>query len=286
MNKEIPLQANKPANKFPDILKRAIFGALFLLITIGTIYFSLYAWIALAAVYSLGCLYEFSERNPEMGKLKWPTRISAVVVWLCVFLFLYLDDLRFVLFPVFFSPLFLLYALSVKEGHPFKELSAFFVALIYTVFPFIALVLLGAKIDGYRPELIIWFFLLIWANDSFAYLFGRLFGKHKMAPSISPGKSWEGFAGGAIMSLIFHVLISYYFIPIHFIHAIALVLLGIPLAVLGDLVESKWKRNLNIKDSGHFLPGHGGFLDRFDSVLISAPVIFFYFYALKNYLFI
>ena len=144
---------------------------------------------------------------------------------------------------------------------------------------------IGLEDGEYHFELIIMLFMLIWANDSFAYLFGRMFGKNKMAPSISPGKSWEGFAGGAIMTLVVSLIIGHYFIDIDLIHIAMMVIIVVPLGVLGDLVESKWKRSLEIKDSGNFLPGHGGFLDRFDSILISAPIIFCYFYAVKTILF-
>ncbi len=121
--------------------------------------------------------------------------------------------------------------------------------------------------------LVLGIFLSVWANDSFAYLFGCKFGKHKLAPRISPKKSWEGFYAGLVASMIFWVLIS--FIPG--------VSMGIPLAaffglvcglagVLGDLAESRIKRNSGFKDSGTIMPGHGGLLDRCDSLFLVSIV--------------
>lgn len=121
-----------------------------------------------------------------------------------------------------------------------------------------------------------WLFVLIWSSDSFAYFSGRLFGKHKMAPTISPKKTWEGFAGGVILTL----LLSY------FIHTKADTLngnwmvVGLLVAIfapLGDLVESQLKRLFGVKDSGNIIPGHGGILDRLDSFIICAPVVYLYF---------
>lgn len=119
-------------------------------------------------------------------------------------------------------------------------------------------------------------FILIWSSDSFAYVSGRLFGKHKMAPTISPKKTWEGFAGGVILTLIFS-----YFIENHYGYLRGnWIIVGFLVAVfapMGDLVESQLKRTFGVKDSGNIIPGHGGILDRLDSFMICAPVVYLYF---------
>lgn len=119
-------------------------------------------------------------------------------------------------------------------------------------------------------------FILIWSSDSFAYVSGRLFGKHKMAPTISPKKTWEGFAGGVILTLIFS-----YFIEAHYGYLRGnWIIVGFLVAVfapIGDLVESQLKRTFGVKDSGNIIPGHGGILDRLDSFMICAPVVYLYF---------
>lgn len=119
-------------------------------------------------------------------------------------------------------------------------------------------------------------FILIWSSDTFAYCSGRLFGKHKMAPTISPKKTWEGFIGGVILTLVLCCFIESRFGYLRGNWIIVGVLVA-TFAPLGDLVESQLKRNFNVKDSGNIIPGHGGILDRLDSFILCAPVIYIYF---------
>ncbi|MPS74425.1 MAG: phosphatidate cytidylyltransferase [Chryseobacterium sp.] len=119
-------------------------------------------------------------------------------------------------------------------------------------------------------------FVLIWSSDTFAYLTGKFFGKHKMAPKISPKKTWEGFAGGVVLTLILGFFVEKYFPELRGNWMIVGLLTSI-FAPLGDLVESQLKRSFAVKDSGNIIPGHGGVLDRLDSFIICAPVIYLYF---------
>lgn len=119
-------------------------------------------------------------------------------------------------------------------------------------------------------------FVLIWSSDSFAYFTGRMFGKHKMAPKISPKKTWEGFAGGVFFTLILGYFIEQNFPDLRGNWIVVGLLVSV-FAPLGDLVESQLKRTFGVKDSGNIIPGHGGVLDRLDSFIIAAPVIYLYF---------
>ena len=119
-------------------------------------------------------------------------------------------------------------------------------------------------------------FVLIWSSDTFAYLTGKFFGKHKMAPKISPKKTWEGFAGGVVLTLILGFFVEQYFPELRGNWMIVGLLVSI-FAPLGDLVESQLKRSFAVKDSGNIIPGHGGVLDRLDSFIICAPVVYLYF---------
>ncbi|GGG46037.1 phosphatidate cytidylyltransferase [Epilithonimonas arachidiradicis] len=119
-------------------------------------------------------------------------------------------------------------------------------------------------------------FVLIWSSDTFAYLTGKFFGKHKMAPKVSPKKTWEGFAGGVILTLILGFFVEQHFPELRGNWMIVGLLISI-FAPLGDLVESQLKRSFAVKDSGNIIPGHGGILDRLDSFIICAPVIYLYF---------
>ena len=119
-------------------------------------------------------------------------------------------------------------------------------------------------------------FVLIWSSDTFAYLTGKFFGKHKMAPKISPKQTWEGFAGGVVLTLVLGFFVEQYFPELRGNWMIVGLLVSI-FAPLGDLVESQLKRSFAVKDSGNIIPGHGGVLDRLDSFIICAPVIYLYF---------
>ena len=119
-------------------------------------------------------------------------------------------------------------------------------------------------------------FVLIWSSDTFAYLTGKFFGKHKMAPKISPKKTWEGFAGGVVLTLVLGFFVEQYFPELRGNWMIVGLLVSI-FAPLGDLVESQLKRSFAVKDSGNIIPGHGGVLDRLDSFIICAPVAYLYF---------
>lgn len=145
---------------------------------------------------------------------------------------------------------------------------------------------LGDTLDGAaRAGPILAAFTATWANDTCAYFAGRFLGKHKMAPLISPKKTWEGFAGGALGSLAFLFTGRALFPDVFaFFTALDLVCIALPTAFLGpmgDLAESMWKRGFDTKDSGAILPGHGGMLDRIDAVLFVVPWSLFYLGSLK-----
>ncbi|HEX8407435.1 MAG TPA: phosphatidate cytidylyltransferase [Thermoanaerobaculia bacterium] len=126
-------------------------------------------------------------------------------------------------------------------------------------------------------KLVFFLLLVVWLGDSGAYYVGKKFGKRKLSPRISPKKTIEGLAGGMATSIIAAVVIHFTFFqnfPLH--HAIIAGVLLSFAGVVGDLAESMWKRSADVKDSGTLLPGHGGFLDRFDSILFTAPILYCY----------
>jgi len=125
-----------------------------------------------------------------------------------------------------------------------------------------------------ESETLLFIFILTWTFDTFAYLFGVKFGKHKIMPSISPRKSWEGFAGGYFLTLIAAYITSKYFSEIDFQFAIITALILPFTATLGDFIASHFKRQAGVKDSGNFIPGHGGMLDRIDAFMITIPVLY------------
>ena len=126
-------------------------------------------------------------------------------------------------------------------------------------------------------KLVFFLLLVVWLGDSGAYYFGKSFGKHKLSPRISPKKTIEGLIGGIATSIIAAIVIHFtFFKSFPLIHAILAGILLSVAGVVGDLAESMWKRSADVKDSGTLLPGHGGFLDRFDSILFTAPILYCY----------
>lgn len=149
--------------------------------------------------------------------------------------------------------------------------------VIYTALPFsFALGLPSFSSDGNFTLEIFFLFVLIWSSDSFAYFTGKFLGKHKMAPKISPKKTWEGFAGGVFFTIILGYFIEMYYPDLRGNYMIVGLLVSV-FGPLGDLVESQLKRTFGVKDSGNIIPGHGGILDRLDSFIICVPVVYLYF---------
>jgi len=153
----------------------------------------------------------------------------------------------------------------------FSFLSAF---LIYVAVPFAILNFLCVYKGNYTYQLLIPIFILIWANDTFAYLTGITIGRTKFFESISPKKTWEGTIGGIIFTMVFGYFLNHYFTILTGKQWMLIAMVVSFFGIIGDLVESMLKRNLGIKDSGFFLPGHGGFLDRFDSFIFAVPFVY------------
>ena len=172
-----------------------------------------------------------------------------------------------------------LYALfSVK--HDAKPIFTY----LFATFTFLclpsALMLFMYRVDLFAdmaaPGLIVLVFCLLWANDIFAYLTGKLFGKHKLFPRISPGKTIEGSIGGLVFTVIAMIAFIHYAQWLPLVDGIGMAAIAVVFGTLGDLCESMLKRQAGVKDSGNLIPGHGGILDRFDSVMFSVPFIFVY----------
>ena len=159
----------------------------------------------------------------------------------------------------------------------------------YILLPFIFIVKISFGINDYNPKIIIGLFILIWTNDTFAYLVGKSIGKHKLYERISPKKTIEGFLGGVVFAVFAGYLISKLYIKPNpdfsnksiLIWTMIALIVGI-FGTIGDLIESKFKRIAEVKDSGKIMPGHGGILDRLDSVIFVAPIVYL-FYQILSY---
>jgi len=174
-----------------------------------------------------------------------------------------------------------------KQEKPFDSLAHTFFSVLYTaipfsMFPFSAFLRTGLNSIlpheniVFSPGIIIGFFLLLWANDTGAYLSGISMGKHKLMERISPKKTWEGFFGGMIAAALAAWLLSGWLGVVDTVHWVIIALIISIAGTYGDLVESMLKRSIGVKDSGTIMPGHGGFLDRFDSAIISFPLVYLF----------
>ena len=180
-----------------------------------------------------------------------------------------------IIFPLV-SFVYLIKLYKKFERKPFTNIAFNFLGIFYVAVPFSLLNIAVFDNGEYKYQIIFGCLFILWASDTGAYFAGTFFGKRKLFERISPKKSWEGFIGGALLALAFAYGLSYYFDSLTFIQWFVVALIIIIGGTFGDLVESLLKRSMEIKDSSDSLPGHGGFLDRFDGLLISAPFIVAY----------
>jgi phosphatidate cytidylyltransferase len=232
-------------------------------------------------------IFEFYSLFKEHSKIEvsvgMSVGISVIITGLAIASFYSWID--FNLFTLSLFPLIFIGLVSEiwrKKKEPILNSAIFVLGLIYVVFPFLLLIGANYNSELHRTEgipLALGMFLLIWTNDTFAYLSGRVAGKTKLIERISPNKTWEGTIGGVIFTLILGAVLGYFNNDyVFWIPAAAIIA---PCASIGDLFESVIKRNLGIKDSGNILPGHGGILDRFDATLMAVP-FFFLWYSIYN----
>ncbi len=193
----------------------------------------------------------------------------------------YLSPKYFILLiPLIFSVFIV--ELYRKKTQPFGNIAYTILSLIYIALPlsllnFMVMQSGENKSDViFTPQILLGFLYLMWASDTGAYISGSLLGKHKLFERISPKKTWEGSIGGGIITIGTAYVISIFYTELSFMDWAIIALINVVIGTLGDLTESMLKRSINIKDSGNILPGHGGILDRFDSLLIAAPIVYVY----------
>ena len=258
-----------------ELITRAISGILYVALLTITMFSSPLSFYCLIIVFAGLALWEF-QRLIKFESLVVPFALATL------FLATYLSLLPTVFFDgILFASLAVNAIISflclTNRQVDFSKGSKTALILFYITGSSIFIPkLLGLNAPG-EPYYLLFFYLAIWINNSFAYLVGSRIGKTKLLPAISPKKSWEGYAGGAVATIIL-----LYFVENNFSlygdywWGVALIIPA--LATLGDFVQSYFKRRANVKDSGTLLPGHGGFYDRMDSVIFTAP---FYFLLLK-----
>ena len=276
-----------------NFITRTITGVLFVAVLVGC-FFNATAMIALFALITGLTLWEYSGLVNQWDDIQ-VNRFISVVAGVYLFLAMagYCIGLASgsVFIPYLITVLYLIISeLFTKAPNPINNWAYTMFGQMYIALPLSTINILAFQTQtnqetGYNYLLPLSIFIFLWVNDTGAYCTGSLFGKHKLFPRVSPGKSWEGSIGGAILVIVAAAIIGCLTadntdsisIPIWMGLGLVVVVFG----TLGDLVESLFKRTLGIKDSGNILPGHGGMLDRFDSSLMAIPASVIYIYSLS-----
>jgi phosphatidate cytidylyltransferase len=263
-----------------EVYKRTITGIGIVGVIVGSVAMGRYTFFALCCALSLSAVLEFYRLTAASNK--WPAGAGILLsASLLLTSFLHISnvfDWRILLVNLPLISCILFTALLLKSNNSFTELALIFLGQVYVTLPFIILYQCAFSLDEnfFNANLMLGYFLLLWANDTGAYVFGSLFGKNKLAPVISPKKTWEGSAGGAFCVAVIVCINGYFFADLSLVQWIVLGIIVIVMGTLGDLTKSVLKRNRNVKDSGSILPGHGGILDRFDSLIGSVPWVYTY----------
>jgi phosphatidate cytidylyltransferase len=281
-----------------ETLKRALSGAVYIILLITSTLYSTESFFALFGIFLLIAVSEFC--NLVQLQKVFPLILASTTYFLFFKISTARDGLFFEIHSSNINELIVLFltllvtikcVILVFDNKPtiYSFFSKYVYLIGYVILPFIIITKIPFGIKGYNPKIIISIFVLIWTNDTFAYIVGKSIGRNKLLERISPKKTIEGFVGGVIFAIIASYLISKYYINPKenyldksiFIWMIIAVIVGV-FGTIGDLVESKFKRNAGVKDSGKIMPGHGGILDRLDSVIFVAPIVFL-FYQILNY---
>ncbi len=266
---------------------RTITGFSMVFLIVFLMYLNPIAFAALFLLIALLGLWEFySLTTTETIS---PQQIFGTVAGFMLFIVFsktfILSDGTSLLIPLFLPMvlLFLSFIIEIfrKQANPFVNIAITFLGVFYIALP-LSLLTIMARPEVNRdlfglPSFLFGFFILTWAYDTGAYLAGKSFGKHKFFERISPKKTWEGIIGGLLVAAGIATLFTILVPAIEWYHWTALMGMVVFFGTMGDLAESMFKRSLSVKDSGNILPGHGGILDRFDSVFLSAPFVFLYF---------
>jgi phosphatidate cytidylyltransferase len=285
------------ALNFRSLLTRTITAAVFVAVLLSCIYWNYYSFAALFFVVSIWGLHEFFKISELLGAkpFKWIGFIVCVLIYTSVVvpnILLITSSSMWILFGMSALSLQLLesgliliflvfvFALFSKRQKPIKELAYTFLGIFYCAMPFYFLnkMVFGGHSESspYNSHFVLGMILLIWASDSFAYLVGSMIGKRKLYERISPGKTWEGTIGGGVLAMASSYIIAGWFPEIAFKHWLIISILVVVFGTIGDLFESLLKRQAGIKDSGKIMPGHGGILDRFDSLMFVTPFVYLY----------
>ncbi|MFC0604668.1 phosphatidate cytidylyltransferase [Winogradskyella pulchriflava] len=257
---------------------RAISGAIYVLLLIGSLYFQT-GLVIILALFGIISLMEYS----KLIKLKGYAQYVIFIILYGLFWYITLykttlfnsaEAINILLVVTIFVNLILLKDLFTFKKIPLFETKRYITTTFYLSSGFVFLLLIANFQNTFTPLLLLGAFILVWINDSSAYLVGKNFGKQKLFPRVSPKKTVEGFLGGLFFALVASYFIAKYTETLNSTHWLIMAIIVSVFGTFGDLIESKFKRQAEVKDSGVIMPGHGGLLDRLDSLIFAAPFIY------------
>jgi phosphatidate cytidylyltransferase len=264
-----------------ETLTRLLSGIVYILLLAAAIFYSPKSFLLLFGIFLIIAVVEFC--NLIQLNRTFPLIIAAAgyLLFAC-FPFITPVTLILLLAATLFVSLKCIAFLFETERPKNDTLTKYVYLIGYIILPFILLTKIPFHENFYQPKVIFCIFILIWTNDTFAFVVGKTMGKNKLFERISPKKTIEGFIGGLGFAVLAALFICRYFINEElYIWVVIALIVGI-IGTIGDLVESKFKRMAKVKDSGNIMPGHGGILDRLDSMIFAAPFVFL-FYQIINY---
>nr|WP_294778428.1 phosphatidate cytidylyltransferase [uncultured Flavobacterium sp.] len=256
-------------------ITRALSGAVYVLLLVGATLYSPHSFLLLFGILLLFSVVEFC----KLVSLK--PILPLVIATIGYVLFnlnntVKTNEILLLIAALLVSIRSLLFLFEKKDR--FLDTQAKYVFLIgYLIIPIIIFTKIPFINNQYFPEIIISILVIIWANDTFAYLVGITMGKNKLFERISPKKTIEGFVGGVIFAVVAGILLAHFYLDQDLIKWIIIAMIVSAFGTLGDLIESKFKRIAGVKDSGNIMPGHGGFLDRLDSIIFVAPFVYLFY---------
>lgn len=260
-----------------ELYIRGISGLFYVALILGSVFYDRLIFTLVILIFSILAMIEFQRLVAHKSYMP----IALVILLVYNFYQSKIDtpELKYPLLSVFIAHIFLIYWLFSNKTLQFGYLSKTLLSLFYLGLGCFFIIVLAGNANQFQPKNILLFFVLIWVNNSFAYLVGKKLGKKPLFSRISPKKTWEGFIGGLVFVLITAFIFENFYPQRSMGFYIIVALTTSGLATLGDLIQSQFKRYAKVKDSGSLIPGHGGFFDRMDSAIFVAP----WFYLLLNF---
>ena len=262
-----------------NFFTRTISGVFFVAVIVGSLLLSSYAFAVVFATISGWTVYEFHKLTNQQESVN-VNPVTGLIGGVLLFITSFLFASGLLHYPIYsfygiYIAIIFISGIYFQNTNPLHSWTYFITGQIYIALPF-SLLNYILFIHNSQPYILLAFFITIWINDTGAYLVGSVIGKHKLFERISPKKTWEGFFGGAVFAFISGYVFSLLIPEISLINWLIFSEIIVVFGTFGDLAESLMKRTVHVKDSGNAIPGHGGMLDRFDSMLLAGPVIYIF----------